>query len=100
VAEITYLDLSTAARRIAEARAAARGLSNIEFHTGSLLDAGDFGEFDYIDCCGVLHHLPDPQAGFDALAGALAPGAGWASWSTPRMGGPGSTRCNRPSGGS
>jgi hypothetical protein len=24
----------------------------------------------------VLHHLPDPQAGFDALAGALAPGGG------------------------
>jgi SAM-dependent methyltransferase len=75
-AEITYLDLSTASRRIAEARAAARGLSNIEFHTGSLLDARSFGDFDYIDCCGVLHHLPDPQEGFDALAGALAPGGG------------------------
>jgi len=75
-AEITYLDLSTASRRIAEARAAARGLSNIEFHTASLLDAPSFGDFDYIDCCGVLHHLPDPQAGFDALAGALAPGGG------------------------
>jgi SAM-dependent methyltransferase len=75
-AEITYLDLSTAARDIAEARAAARGLTNIVFHTGSLLDAGDHGVFDYIDCCGVLHHLPDPQAGFDALAAALAPGGG------------------------
>jgi hypothetical protein len=38
-AKITYLDLSTAARGVAEARAAARGLTNIEFHTGSLLDA-------------------------------------------------------------
>jgi SAM-dependent methyltransferase len=75
-AQITYLDLSTAARRVAEARAAARGLTNIAFHTGSLLDAGDHGTFDYIDCCGVLHHLPDPQAGFDTLAGALAPGGG------------------------
>jgi SAM-dependent methyltransferase len=75
-AKITYLDLSTTARGIAEARAAARGLKGIEFHTGSLLDAAGFGEFDYIDCCGVLHHLPDPQAGFDALAGALAPGGG------------------------
>jgi hypothetical protein len=73
-AKITYLDLSTAARGIAEARAAARGLSNIEFHTGSLLDAGGFGEFDYIDCCGVLHHLPDPQAGFDALGGCAGAG--------------------------
>ena len=73
---ITYLDMSTAARAIAEKRAAARGLGGITFVTGSLLDAADHGRFDYIDCCGVLHHLPDPQAGFDALAGALAPGGG------------------------
>lgn len=75
-AEIHYLDLSTASRAIAEERARVRGLSNIEFHTGSLLDAGDHGTFDYIDCCGVLHHLPDPSAGFRALAGALKPDGG------------------------
>jgi SAM-dependent methyltransferase len=74
--DITYVDLSTASRKIAEARAKARGLSGITFVTGSLLDAPDMGRFDYIDCCGVLHHLPDPQAGFDALAAALAPGGG------------------------
>ena len=75
-AEIHYLDLSAASRAIAEKRAAARGLDNIEFHTGSMLDAGDFGVFDYIDCCGVLHHLEDPSAGFRALAGALAADGG------------------------
>ncbi|MCB2118353.1 MAG: class I SAM-dependent methyltransferase, partial [Rhodobacteraceae bacterium] len=74
--EITYLDLSRAARRIAEERAKVRGLGGITFVTGSLLDAADHGRFDYIDCCGVLHHLPDPQAGFDALAAALAPEGG------------------------
>lgn len=74
--EITYLDLSRAARRIAEDRAAARRLPPIGFHTDTLLNAAAYGPFDYIDCCGVLHHLPDPQAGFDALAGALAPGGG------------------------
>lgn len=73
-AEITYLDLSTASRRIAEARAAARGLSGIRFLTGDLMEAPALGPFDYIDCCGVLHHLPEPQAGFDALAAALAGG--------------------------
>lgn len=73
---ITYLDLSRAARDIAEQRAAARGLKGITFVTGSLLEAARYGPFDYIDCCGVLHHLPDPQAGFDALADALAPGGG------------------------
>jgi len=74
--EITYLDLSRAARRIAEARAEVRGLAGIRFETASLLDAPDFGAFDYIDCCGVLHHLPDPAAGFAALRAALAPGGG------------------------
>ena len=74
--DITYLDLSQAARDIAQARAQVRGLTGITFVTGSLLDAGDHGPFDYIDCCGVLHHLPTPQDGFDALARALAPGGG------------------------
>ena len=74
--EITYLDLSKSARQIAEARAKVRGLANITFHTGSLLDAPSSGPFDYIDCCGVLHHLPDPPAGFRALRAALAEGGG------------------------
>ena len=71
--EILYLDLSVSAREIAEARAKVRGLTSIRFETGDLLSAAERGAFDYIDCCGVLHHLPDPQAGFDVLAGALAP---------------------------
>ncbi len=74
--EATYIDLSTASRKVAEARAKTRGLKNIKFMTGSLLDAPDHGPFDYIDCCGVLHHLPDPDAGFRALRAALAPGGG------------------------
>jgi len=74
--EATYVDLSRASRRIAEARARVRGLTNITFITSSLLDAPDLGAFDYIDCCGVLHHLPDPDAGFSALRAALAPGGG------------------------
>lgn len=75
-AEIVYLDLSRASRRVAEERARVRGLDAIEFHTGSLLDAPDYGRFDYIDCCGVLHHLPDPSAGFGALAEACSADGG------------------------
>lgn len=74
--EIIYLDMSAASREIAEARAAARGLTSITFLTGDLLTAPDRGRFDYVDCTGVLHHLPNPQAGFDALARAIAPGGG------------------------
>ena len=75
-ARITYLDLSAASRRIAEARAARRGLANIEFRTGSLLDLAGLGPFDYIDCCGVIHHLADPAAGLRSLVSVLAPGGG------------------------
>ncbi|WP_420345666.1 class I SAM-dependent methyltransferase [Pelagibius sp.] len=71
--EVVYLDLSQSSRAIAEARAVARGLTNLRFVTGSLLDAEtlDLGVFDYIDCCGVLHHLSDPAAGLAALTGLL-----------------------------
>jgi SAM-dependent methyltransferase len=77
-AEVVYLDLSTASREICEARAKARGLRNIQFLTGSLLDLPtmNVGLFDYIDCTGVLHHLPDPDAGMKALASVLLPEGG------------------------
>lgn len=76
--EVVYLDASQAARGIAEARATARDLGNIRFVTGSLLDVATLapGLYDYIDCCGVLHHLADPTAGLAALAGVLAPDGG------------------------
>ena len=75
---VVWLDMSRAARAVVEARAAARKLRNIEFVTGSLLDAADLapGPYDYIDCCGVLHHLEDPEAGLRALASVLAPDGG------------------------
>jgi SAM-dependent methyltransferase len=75
---VTWLDRSAAARQVAEQRAAVRGLTNIAFQSGSLLELSTLGlgAFDYIDCCGVLHHLPDPAAGLASLAGALAPGGG------------------------
>jgi SAM-dependent methyltransferase len=77
-AEIVYLDLSKASRAVAEQRAKVRDLGNITFMTGSLLELPGLGlgPFDYIDCCGVLHHLADPPAGLAALTEALAPDGG------------------------
>ncbi len=76
--EVVYLDLSAAARGIAESRAKARGLTNIRFLTGSLLDIATLapGPYDYIEACGVLHHLDDPAAGLQALSVQLAEGGG------------------------
>jgi SAM-dependent methyltransferase len=75
---VTWLDRSVAALGIAQARATARGLTNIEWEQRSLLElpGSGLGPFDYIDCCGVLHHLPDPAAGLRALLSVLAPGGG------------------------
>ncbi len=73
---VTYIDLSDASRAVAEARAKARGLTNLRFLRGSLRELAGLGTFDYIDCCGVLHHLDDPLAGLRVLEGALKPGGG------------------------
>ena len=76
--EVVHLDRSAASQDVARERANVRGLDNIRFVRGSLLDVADIapGPWDYIDCCGVLHHLEDPDAGLAALAGVLAPGGG------------------------
>jgi SAM-dependent methyltransferase len=75
---VMWLDRSAAALTIARGRAEARGLTNIVWEPRSLLDlpGSGLGPFDYIDCCGVLHHLPDPAAGLQALLSVLAPGGG------------------------
>ena len=76
--QVTWLDRSAEAMRLVQARAAVRGLANIAFEQASLLDlpGSGLGPFDYIDCCGVLHHLPDPAEGLAALTSVLAPGGG------------------------
>jgi SAM-dependent methyltransferase len=76
--QVTWLDRSAASLAIAQARAQARNLTNIVWEQRSLLDlpGSGLGPFDYIDCCGVLHHLPDPAAGLRAVLSVLAPGGG------------------------
>ncbi len=76
--EVVHLDLSSASQDIARHRAEVRGLSNLCFVHGSLLDVAELapGPYDYIDCCGVLHHLPSPEAGLAALTAELSPDGG------------------------
>jgi SAM-dependent methyltransferase len=74
-AEVVYLDLSQTSMEICRKRAEIRGLGNIRFVLGSILDMASLklGQFDYISCTGVLHHLADPDAGLRALLSVLKP---------------------------
>ncbi|MBN67410.1 MAG: methyltransferase type 12 [Rickettsiales bacterium] len=71
--EIVALDFSQTSQEISKARLKARGLSNVQSVHGSLLelDSMELGQFDYINCSGVLHHLEDPLAGLQQLKAAL-----------------------------
>ena len=72
-AEVVYLDMSAASREIAEARARVRKLDNIRWITASITELPELGlgEFDYIECCGVLHHLESTEGGLQALNAVL-----------------------------
>ena len=74
-ARITAIELSPASLACAVERCAASGLDDIDFRLLDLNRVADLGRtFDFITCSGVLHHLPDPEAGWAALAGVLRPG--------------------------
>ncbi|MDI9641535.1 class I SAM-dependent methyltransferase [Geitlerinema splendidum] len=74
-ASVVGIDLSAGALEVAKERCQRSGANRVEFHHLSLYDVGQVpGEFDLINCVGVLHHLPDPIRGIQSLAPKLAPG--------------------------
>ena len=74
-AHITAIDISTASLRYAASRCGEAGLGGIEFRALDLRHAATLGRrFDAIFCAGVLQNLPDPEAGWAALAECLEPG--------------------------
>lgn len=74
-AQVVGIDLSAGALDVAKERCKRSGANRVEFHHLSLYDVEQLpGEFDLINCVGVLHHLSDPIRGIQALAKKLAPG--------------------------
>jgi SAM-dependent methyltransferase len=74
-AAVVGIDLSEGALAVAQERCQKSGATRAEFHHLSLFDVEQLpGEFDLINCVGVLHHTPDPIRGIQALAKKLAPG--------------------------
>jgi len=74
-AEVVGMDLSAGAIAVATERCQRSGADRVNFHTLSIYDVEQIpGEFDLINCVGVLHHMPDPIKGIQALAKKLKPG--------------------------
>ncbi len=74
-AEIWGVDLSQHSLAIAQARCQGSGAPPVQFRQLNIYDCDQLpGEFDLINCVGVLHHLSDPTLGLQRLAQKLAPG--------------------------
>ncbi len=79
-AEIVAIDISEKDLEVAQERCKRSGViakhsKPVTFHHLKLEEATQLsGEFDLINCVGVLHHLPEPKKGIQALAKKLVPG--------------------------
>ena len=73
-ARVTGIDFSATSLSSTEDLQRKYNLTNLQLHQLPIERAGELGKsFDQIVCTGVLHHLPDPDAGLRALRGALKP---------------------------
>ena len=78
-AEVTAIDLSEKALSVAKERCQRSGViakhaKPVKFFNLKLEEATQLeGEFDFVNCVGVLHHLPEPEKGIKAIAEKLKP---------------------------
>jgi SAM-dependent methyltransferase len=71
---ITAIDISETSLGRARELQAQYKVGNLEFRRLSITDVRTLGQtFDQIVCTGVLHHLPDPDFGLQALHDVLEP---------------------------
>jgi SAM-dependent methyltransferase len=73
-ARVIGIDISAQSIRCTEDLKQKYDLQNLEAHQLAIERVAELGmTFDQIVCTGVLHHLPDPDAGLRALRSVLAP---------------------------
>jgi SAM-dependent methyltransferase len=73
-AKVTGIDFSATSVACTEALKRQYGLVNLQLHQLPIERVGELGaDFDQIVCTGVLHHLPNPDAGLAALRKVLKP---------------------------
>jgi SAM-dependent methyltransferase len=75
-AEVTGIDISATSVRCTEELKRKYNLKNLQVRQLPIEQVNQLGiSFDQIVCTGVLHHLPDPDAGLAALHDVLKPDA-------------------------
>jgi SAM-dependent methyltransferase len=75
-AKVTGIDVSETSLQHAEVLKRRYGLENLTLRLLPVERASELDRsFDLVVCTGVLHHLPDPDAGLEALRDAMSPGA-------------------------
>ncbi len=73
-ARVVGTDISEASLRATRALKERYGLGNLELRLLPIEESEKLAEtFDQIICTGVVHHLPDPDVGLEALRKVLAP---------------------------
>ena len=82
-AQVTGIDLSTKALRVAQLRALEAQTPDIEYREVSVetLAQEQPGSFDMVTCMEMLEHVPDPDSVVRACAALVKPG-GWVFFST------------------
>ncbi len=75
--DVVGIDASDA---VETAFAATRNLANAHIAQADIYHLPFKRVFDYAFSVGVLHHLPDPRAGFNALAAQVMPGGHLSAW--------------------
>ncbi len=72
--EVLAVDLSRASLAYAARMTERFGVTNVAYRQADILKLGSLDQrFPIIECCGVLHHLDDPMAGWKVLVGLLEP---------------------------
>ena len=71
---ITAIDISRRSLAYATIKAEELNANNVKFYHADILELPEsIGQFDYIKCSGVLHHMQDPLAGWKKLITLLKP---------------------------
>ena len=72
--KMTAIDLSLTSLSYAKRKSLELGYGEIEFLQADILDLDSLEkQFDIVECCGVLHHMSNPEIGLKKVSNCLKP---------------------------